>query len=288
VFAARSHREEPIMSEAPEIAPRFLSDTHRSELLDVIRELDSVELKLTIPMDEHRATLRGLPIDPVEAEPRQVFFFDTPDLALNQAGVVVRARRISGGYGDTVVKLRPVVPANLPDDVKRSGSFKLEVDIVPGGYMVSGSMKGKASGDEIRAVAAETRRLGKILSKEQRAFYRAHAPADISLDGLEVLGPTFSLKTSFVPKQINRKVNVEMWLYPDGSRLLELSTKCRPIEAGVVGVEFRSYLAKRGIGVSGAQEAKTRVALEFYTAQIKRANEPGLLPASEAAVAAGK
>jgi len=273
------------MSESIESVDRFLSNEQADELLETIRELDSVEMKLTVPMNEHRATIRGLPIDPVEAEPRQIFFFDTPDLALNKAGVVVRARRVRGGFGDTVVKLRPVVPKNLPDDVRRSASFKLEVDVIPGGYMISGSMKGKASGDEIRGVAAETRRLSKILTKEQRAFYRAHAPADISLDGLEVLGPTFSLKGSFTPKPINRKVNVEMWLYPDGSRLMELSTKCRPLEAGVVGLEFRSYLAKRGIGVSGAQEAKTRVALEFYTAQLKRAVEPGLLPTPEAAAA---
>jgi hypothetical protein len=277
------------MSEAIQVPERFLSDAQRSELSAIMGDIDSVELKMTIAMNEHRATLRGLPLDPVEAEPRQVFFFDTPDLTLDRAGVVVRARRIRGGYGDTVVKLRPVVPANLPDDVKRSGSFKLEVDVVPGGYMVSGSMKGKATGDEIRGVAAETRRLSKILTKEQRAFYRAHAPADVALDGLEVLGPTFSLKTSFVPKPINRKVSVELWLYPDGSRLLELSTKCRPVEAVGVGLDFRSYLAKRGIGVSGAQEAKTKIALEFYTAQLQRTPEPGLLasPVTAAAAAGG-
>ena len=32
----------------------------------------------------HRATIPSLPLDPVEAQPRQVFFFDTPDLALDQ------------------------------------------------------------------------------------------------------------------------------------------------------------------------------------------------------------
>ena len=52
--------------------------------------------------------MRGLPIDPVESQPRQVYFFDTPDLALSKAGIIVRARRIQGGKGDTVVKLRPV------------------------------------------------------------------------------------------------------------------------------------------------------------------------------------
>ena len=49
-------------------------------------------------------------MDPLDAQIRQVFFFDTPDLALNQAGVVVRARRVQGKGDDSVVKLRPVVP----------------------------------------------------------------------------------------------------------------------------------------------------------------------------------
>ena len=85
-----------------------------AQLIETMQASDSVELKMTVVPDQHRATVASLPIDPVEAQPRQVYFFDTPDLRLNQAGVVVRARRIQGGRGDTVVKLRPVVPAELP------------------------------------------------------------------------------------------------------------------------------------------------------------------------------
>ena len=38
----------------------------------------------------------ALGLDPLEAQIRQVFFFDTPDLDLNAVGVVARARRIQG------------------------------------------------------------------------------------------------------------------------------------------------------------------------------------------------
>ncbi len=91
-------------------------------MMSLIKEADSVELKLTVPTDTHRATVANLPIDPVEAQPRQVFFFDTPDLALYRAGVVVRARRIQGGRADTVVKLRPVEPSKLPDEFRHSAA----------------------------------------------------------------------------------------------------------------------------------------------------------------------
>jgi hypothetical protein len=61
---------------------------------------NSIELKLSIPMGGHRATVRSIGLDPVEAQPRQAFYFDTPDLALNRAGVAGGASR---RRADTVV-----------------------------------------------------------------------------------------------------------------------------------------------------------------------------------------
>jgi inorganic triphosphatase YgiF len=40
----------------------------------------------------------ALGLDALDAQIRQVFFFDTPDLDLNRAGVVVRARRIQASH----------------------------------------------------------------------------------------------------------------------------------------------------------------------------------------------
>jgi hypothetical protein len=39
-----------------------------------------------------------------------------------------------------------------------------------------------------------------------------------------------------------RKLVAELWLYPDGSRILELSTKCAPSKAFDVAAETRAYL----------------------------------------------
>jgi hypothetical protein len=61
----------------------------------------------------------------------------------------------------------------------------------------------------------------------------------------------------------------EIWLYPDGSRLLELSTQSTPLEAGGVSSQLRAYLVGQGIALSGAQQTKTKIALEFYAAQLK-------------------
>jgi exopolyphosphatase/guanosine-5'-triphosphate,3'-diphosphate pyrophosphatase len=248
-------------------APR-LSDADLGKLLDLIKGVDSVELKLTVPTEVQRATIQGLPLDPVEAQPRQVFFFDTPGLDLFNAGVVVRARRIQGGGGDTVVKLRPVVPDQLPEALRNDAAFKTEVDVVPGGFVCSGSFKGKTTGQAIRDAIAGKTPLRKLFSKAQRAFYAEHAPEGVALNDLVPLGPTFILKATFTPKELKRRVTAEVWLYPDGSRILELSTKATPAEAFQVSAEARAYLSKVGVTLGGAQEPKTRSALEFYAGQL--------------------
>ena len=114
---------------------------------------NSIELKLSIPMSGHRATVKSIGLDPVEAQPRQAFYFDTPDLALNRAGVVLRARRIQGGRADTVVKLRPVEPDTIDPELRRSAAFKVEVDVMPGGFVCSASFKGVCTGREVQDVA---------------------------------------------------------------------------------------------------------------------------------------
>ena len=242
-------------------------------LLAAMKGTDSVELKLTVPTDEHRATIARLPLDPVNTQPRQVFFFDTPDLALDKAGVVVRARRIQGGRGDTVVKLRPVVPAELPKELRKSPMFKVELDVLPGGIgVVSGSFKGVSDGLRIREAVSGARPISKIFSKEQRAFFRDHAPASVDLDALVPLGPTFILKATFTPAEFGRRIVAELWLYQDGSRILELSTKCLPNEAFQVAAEARVYLSEHGVTLGGQQATKTRTALEYFSKQMAAAS----------------
>ncbi|HEX5014779.1 MAG TPA: hypothetical protein VFV72_11555 [Candidatus Limnocylindrales bacterium] len=254
------------------------------ELLRLIKGADSVELKVSIASENQRATITGLPLDPVEAQPRQIFFFDTPDLDLNKAGVVVRARRIQGGRGDTVVKLRPVDPAHLPPEVRKSGSVNVEVDVIPGGFVCSAAMKGKTTGDQIRDAVQGGSPLRKLFTREQREFYASRAPTGIDLDSLVTLGPTFVLKAQFTPRELNRRVVAELWFYPDGSRILELSTKSLPDEAFSVAVETRAYLTSHGITIGGVQQTKTRAALDFFTGELRQ--ETGRTKASARAAAA--
>jgi len=258
------------MTARPAGAPPRLSDDDLVRMMSLMKGSDSVELKLTVPVASHRATIANLPLDPVEAQPRQIYFFDTPDLTLDKAGVVARARRFAGGRGDAVIKLRPVVPNELPSDTRRSASFNVELDALPGGFVCSGSMKARTTGQDVLSAVTGATPLRKLFTKEQRAFFKAHAPDGITLDDLTVLGPTFVLKDVFEPPELKRRFVAEVWLYPDGSRILELSTKCLPPEAFQVAAEARSYLAGKGVNLSGAQQTKTRTALRYFQGELKR------------------
>jgi hypothetical protein len=239
------------------------------QLREIVKESDSIELKLTVPDASYRSAAAALGVDPLEAQIRQVFFFDTPDLRLNQAGVVARARRVQGREHDSVVKLRPVVPDDLPAEFRSSPNMVVEVDAMPGSYICSASMKGKLPDTVIhRAIAGEHPKR-KLFSKEQRAFFAAHAPDGLTIDDLSVLGPILVLKLKMRPETFSRKLVGELWVYPDGTRVVELSTKCLPGEGLEVIAEVKQFLQDKGIDLGGEQQTKTKTALEFFSAELQ-------------------
>jgi hypothetical protein len=247
-----------------------MTDEQLGELLALAKDSDTVELKLTVPESDHRSAIAALGMDPLDAQIRQVFFFDTPDLTLNKAGLVPRARRIQGKGDDSVVKLRPVVPNELPPEVRNSRNLGVEVDAMPGGYVCSASMKGVPPND-IRDITLAGGPIRKLFTKEQRDFYSANAPEGVGLDDLEILGPLNVFKLKFKPEGYEGRLVAELWFYPNNSRILELSTKCLPGETLHAALELRLFLTKRGIELGGEQQTKTKTALEFFAREHAKA-----------------
>ncbi len=247
-------------------ATRAIKDEDLEAMLALSSGADSVELKLTVPEQAHRSAIEALGLDPLDAQIRLVCFFDTPDLRLNRQGVIVRARRVQGREDDSVVKLRPVVPDELPAQLRAAPEMVVELDAMPGGYVCSASMKARLKGAAgVKKRLRGKRATSKLFTKPQRRFYEQHAPADLALDDLEVLGPIFVLKLNSTPANFGRKLCTEMWLYPDGSRILELSTKCAPSEMFQVAAEARGFLGGSGIDLSGRQQTKTKTALQQFS-----------------------
>jgi hypothetical protein len=245
-----------------------LTDEQLGDLLELMADADSVELKLTVPESDHYSVAATLGMDPLDAQIRQIYFFDTPDLRLNQHGVVLRARRVQGKSGDCVAKLRPLTPRTLSKSERRSSGFTVELDAMPEGYVCSGTMKRSVANADVRQVVAGARPLSALFSTKQRAFLYEHAPDGLVLDELSLLGPILVLKLKFDPEGYQRRLVAELWMYPDNSRVLELSTKCDPGEAFQVAAETRAFLSRRGVDLSGKQETKTLRALEFFAARL--------------------
>jgi hypothetical protein len=253
---------------APATVAGRLSDVQVREALPLIGSSDSVELKATVPAGDQRAAVTALGLDPLGGVVRQVFFFDTPALDLYRAGLVVRARRTAGKPDDTTVKLRPVVPDEIEPRWRERREFGIEVDAMPGGFVCSASLKGTPPRRDVRATLSERRPLRKLFTKPQRELFARYAPPGADLDALTPLGPIFVLKLRDVPAGLRRKLVTELWLYDDGSRLLELSTKCAPGEAFQAAAELRAFLGAHGVDLTGAQQTKTRHALELLAARI--------------------
>ena len=242
-------------------------------MLQLSAQADSVELKLTVPDADRRKTAVALEIDPLGAQIRQIVFFDTPDLTLNSHGLVVRARRSQGKPDDSVVKLRPVVPTELPGKLRKNVDFKVEVDAMPGGFVCSGSYKGVvAAPTSLKEVMAGRQPIRKLFSKPQREFFAKHAPDGIDLDDLAILWPIPTLKVKFQPTGFGRKMVGELWMIPDGTNIVELSTKCTPSEAVEVASEAKAFLSSRGVDLESEQQTKTKTALEFFIKELRESS----------------
>jgi hypothetical protein len=237
-----------------------LGDVELLRLRTVARHADRVELKLLVT--DTACTALGADLD--GARTRHVSFLDTPDLALADAGVVVRVRHIAGRPDDSVVKLRPVVPRDLPARVRRSKSFVLDVDGMPGGYVCSGALKAQLGSDDVARATAGLRPLKSLFSKPQRALLSAHAPAGVDLGDLALLGPIEVRRRKLPADRVGVPLTVERWTFPDGSQIHELSTRCTADRALEVAAARAAGLRARGVRPTDTQLTKTRAALDFF------------------------
>jgi hypothetical protein len=144
---------------------------------------------------------------------------------------------------------------------------------MPGGFVCSGSLKAALGMTDVREVVKGERPKRKLFSKEQRAFYAAHAPAGLEIDDLSILGPIFLLKLKYSPVGFARPLVAELWLYPDNSRVFELSTKCVPSDAFQAAAEARAFFAKHGVDLTADQQTKTRKALDFYSSRLQAGSD---------------
>ena len=76
------------------------------------------------------------------------------------------------------------------------------------------------------------------------------------------------LKLKYPPEGFGRRLVGEMWLYPDGSRILELSTKCRPARRSRWPPRRGPSWPATASTSTGEQQTKTTTALEYFSRRV--------------------
>ena len=238
-----------------------------SDLAGGTANTQGVELKVTVSEQKEQAAADAFGLDPSAGERRRIFFFDSIDLALFQKGLVLRAREVKGGKDDSTVKLRPVDPKKLDVKWHRLKGFKIEADGVGDKLTPSASLSVEQGDGEIKAVEKRLRAIDKLFSPEQEELLNLRVP--VTFKTLLVLGPVDALRWNVKHEALPFPIIAEQWTLPDKHDLLELSIKVPTAQASVASVAFDTFLRGLHLKPQGGQEAKTRVALEFFVKRVR-------------------
>lgn len=226
--------------------------------------MDAVEIKVTIRPDQELRAERALQVNEDTADIRLIYFYDTPSLDLFEAGIALRARLIKGDEDNSTVKFRSTSPRMIAPEWYRHDGFKLEADMVGERVVYSASLTCPQRRDEIDEVADGKRSIDKLYSKDQERYLRQVYDGPLGFDRLCVMGPIRVLRWKLEHKGFPHELTVEEWRLPDGDDLVEVSIKVPPDEAQQAQREFDAHLRSLNLDPQGAQETKTRTALEYF------------------------
>jgi hypothetical protein len=245
-------------------------DTDAGDLGRLDSAIEKVEFKLTVLAAEEATVQALLQRTGTPPQRRKVYFYDTADLALYNADLVLRARVTDGDEDDSTVKLRPVDLADLDAGWRQIGGIRVELDVVGDKQVPSAKLDGTPDRGEIEQVEAGHRALGSLFSAKQERLIASCAPRAIALDDLEVLGPVDARKWELEnPDGFPHSLGVEEWALPDATRFIELSFKVGPNEAKDAQTAFRALLTGLDIDLAGDQQPKTPRVLKFFAGRRK-------------------
>jgi hypothetical protein len=130
----------------------------RGRYAKLLAGAEAIEIKATIPQSQVAAALRRYGLTERNDDERYVYFFDTPDLKLLEAGIIARARRVVGDEHDSTIKFRPVDPSRVGKQWRKYKDFKIEADASEKGIVKSASFSMPVAKGLIKRVAAGRRR----------------------------------------------------------------------------------------------------------------------------------
>ncbi len=217
----------------------------------------TTEYKVLADASSWAAALKSYGLGPDEKE-REIYFYDTPSLALYKRGLVLRSRA-GKKKADSTVKMRPA-PSYIPAAVSSDGGFKCEYDRTPLNSVYSCSLTGDEPVGDAAAVASGTAKPKKLFNGLQESW------AGDVWTGLVSLGPVRSYSWE-VSHPVFGTLAFERWDLAGGPSFFEISFR---VNAGADGTEAKIQalhreLAVRGIKLAGDQSSKTAAAMSFFS-----------------------
>jgi hypothetical protein len=236
-----------------------------ARMIETVREVGRAELKFTIAEPALRAVRTALGAGPTRVQ--HVYFLDTADLTLRRHGALARVR---GGQqaNDSVVKLRPMAPSAIPAVLRRHGDFTVEVDVTPDSFICSGALKRRLGRNAVERAVKGERGLRTLFSDQQSALLARQLPDGVvAFDELLPLGPVEVRRTRPHPDAAVRGLELQQWRYPDGSRLLEISTRCAAGKLIQTAARIAAFLDLNGIALAGPCPTKADTTLAYFSRQ---------------------
>ena len=226
-----------------------------------------MELKVTIAEGAITDALDALSLDVGDAERRYVTFYDSADLALFEAGIVLRSRKIIDDDDDSTVKVRPLLADEawaVAPELFEDEEFKCEIDRTPSAEASSCSLSATQDRGEIDDVRNGERDVSKLFSSRQEGMLALFGPEGFELDEALVLGPVDTLRWKIELDGFAHELTVELWSMPDGGELLELSIKVDAGEADEAMDALLELTRDLDLPLDETQSTKTRRALSFF------------------------
>jgi hypothetical protein len=236
-----------------------MGDQGNAPALELDPAIHSVEFKFTVSAADEKLVEAGLHEPRQEPLARKIWFFDSDDLALFDAHVVLRARATEGAGEDSTVKLRPVVPSAVDPMWKEVDGFEIQLDVVGADPQPSAKLDADQDAGELADVVAGRRALDRLFSADQERFLRDLARIGEPLATVAPRGPVDVQRWTLEPDLLTEKVTVERWVMPGRRGLRRALDQGRPRgrPAGRPGLpRLARPRGPRRLGPAGVQDAQ--------------------------------
>ncbi|MBS2550586.1 hypothetical protein KGQ19_27310 [Catenulispora sp. NL8] len=244
-------------------APRAwrMANDDLDRMFALVQEVGQVELKFAVAEESHAAVRTLLEVGAKRV--RTVYYLDTGDLTLRRQGVLARVR--GGQRPDSVVKLRPIDPDAVPAALRRRDDFTVEVDVTPDSFICSGSLKRRLRRHAVERAVHGRNPLRTLFSDQQLALIDSRLHGVLTVDDLQALGPVEVRRTRPGQDGPGRGLELQEWIYPDRSRLMEVSTRCGSADLLQTAAQAKAFLDRHAITQSGPCPTKADSTLDYFT-----------------------